>query len=161
VLGIRLRRPSGFKFSVKGGREGLFIPSGSGGVGPGQPLLVCEGPTDTAALLDLGFEGVVGRPSCTGGVRLLTELVKRRQRPEVVIVADGDEPGRRGAAHLASVLLGYAPAVRVISPPAGVKDARAWRQSGCTREEVDRAIRAAPVQRLVICARERHAQGGE
>lgn len=60
VVGIRLRRPNGFKFAVTGGKEGLFIPST---VEP-QPnrLLVSEGPTDTAALLDLGFNNAVGRP---------------------------------------------------------------------------------------------------
>ena len=115
VLGIRLRRPNGFKFAVTGGREGLFLPSTAGdGV---SHLYVCEGPTDAAALLDIGFGNVVGRPSCTGGIRLLVELVRARRPAEIVIVADGDEPGRRGADNLASVLVAYAPAVRVVAPP--------------------------------------------
>ena len=75
VLGIRLRLPGGKKLSVKGGKEGLVhsrrgplrLPSGR------LLLLIAEGPTDTAALLDLGFSAV-GRPSCTGGVKLLVEL---------------------------------------------------------------------------------------
>ena len=94
VLGIRLRRPNGFKFSVTGGKEGLFIPST--GVPDNCPMLICEGPTDAAALLDMGFPNVVGRPNCTGGIKLLVELVRRRQRPEVVIVSDNDKPGRQG-----------------------------------------------------------------
>jgi hypothetical protein len=56
---------------------------------------------------------------------LLVALVRRRLPPEVVVVADDDEAGRRGADNLASVLVAYAPAVRVIAPPEGVKDARA------------------------------------
>jgi hypothetical protein len=148
VLGIRLRRPNGFKFSVKGGHEGLFLPSGqSGGRGP---LLVGEGPTDTAALLDLGFSDVAGRPSCTGGVKLLVELVGRRRPREVVILADNDAPGRRGADYLASALAAYAPAVRVIAPPAGVKDARAWLQAGGTGADFLRAIAESPKRRLQI-----------
>src|SRR5262249_36629954 len=94
VLGIRLRRLGGGKFAVKGGKEGLFIPATA--EVECCFLFICEGPTDAAALLDMGFANVVGRPSCTGGIKLLVELVRRRQPPEVVIVGDGDEPGRRG-----------------------------------------------------------------
>jgi hypothetical protein len=151
VRGIRLRRPNGFKYSVTGGKEGLFLPATAGA--PAGPLLVVEGPTDAAALLDLGFENVAGRPSCTGGVMLLVELVQRRRPPEVVVVSDADEPGRRGAGNLASVLVAYAPAVRVIEPPEGVMDARAWLQAGATREELEKVIAAAPARRLVVRAR--------
>jgi hypothetical protein len=150
VLGIRLRRPNGFKFSVTGGKEGLFIsPSGEM---EDSHLLICEGPTDTAALLDMGFVNVVGRPSCNGGVKLLVELVGRRRPPEVVVVADGDELGRRGADSLASVLVAYAPAVRVISPPDGIKDVREWLAAGATWPVVEQAIEAASVRRLKVQA---------
>jgi 5S rRNA maturation endonuclease (ribonuclease M5) len=115
VLGIRLRRPNGFKFAVKGGREGLFLPDR--GDSESKTLLICEGSTDAAALLDMGFADVVGRPSCSGGIKLLVALVSARKPAEVVIVADGDEPGRRETDNLASVLVAYAPAVRVIAPP--------------------------------------------
>jgi hypothetical protein len=151
VLGIRLRRPDGFKFAVTGGREGLFLPEGLGN-DPTSPLLVCERPTDTAALLDMGFPDVAGRPSCTGGVRHLIDLARRRSR-EVVVVGDGDAPGRRGAEDLASVLVAYAPAVRVIVPPCGVKDARQWLAAGGDRVAVTKAIDAAPARRLVVRAR--------
>jgi DNA primase len=150
VVGIRLRRPDGFKFAVQGGREGLFLPATAGD--GYSPLYVCEGPTDAAALLDMGFRSVVGRPSCTGGVKLLIELVRRRRPLEVVIVADGDEPGRRGADNLASVLVAYASAVRVVAPPAGVKDVRDWLRAGGGRQDVEAAIQAAPVRRLAIRA---------
>jgi len=147
VLGIRLRRPDGRKLAVRGGREGLFVPAGLAAAG--GRLLVCEGPTDTAALLDLGF-AAVGRPSCTGGVKLLVELVGQRQPAEVVIVADGDQPGQRGANALAVSLAAYVPGVRIITPPVGIKDARAWRQAGATAADVAVAIDAAPVRRLTI-----------
>jgi len=114
-------------------------------------LLIAEGATDTAALLDLGFNAV-GRPSCTGGVKLLVELVKRLVALEVVIVADADVPGQRGANNLAAVLVAYSPAVRIITPPAGVKDARSWKQAGATSADVQAAIDAAPVRRLVVRA---------
>lgn len=148
VLGIRLRQSNGFKFSVAGGREGLFLPSASDG--SDSRLLIAEGPTDTAALLDMGFVSVAGRPSCTGGIRLLVDLVRLRRPPEAVIVADADEPGRRGASNLAAVLLVHVPVVRVIGPPEGIKDARAWLRTGGTRKDVEQATAAAPARRLAV-----------
>jgi hypothetical protein len=146
VLGIRLRRPDGRKLSVRGGHEGLFLPEGIDAHGL---LLIAEGPTDTAALLDLGFSAV-GRPSCTGGVKLLVELVRKLKPSGVVIVADSDAPGQRGAESLAAVLVAYAVTVRIITPPAGIKDARAWKQAGAMAADVLAAIDAAPVRRLAV-----------
>jgi hypothetical protein len=42
------------------------------------------------------------------------------------------------------------PAVRVIAPPKGIKDARAWIRVGGKREDVRRAIEAAPVRPLAV-----------
>jgi hypothetical protein len=151
TVGIRLRRPDGAKYAVRGGREGLFLPSAPTSPA-GAPLLVCDGPTDAAALLDLGFGHVAGRPSCTGGVKLLCELVRRRRPGDVVIVADADEPGRRGADSLASVLVCYVLAVRVIVPPGGAKDVREYLRSGGTRADLEAVIGAAPVRRLRVTA---------
>ena len=154
VRGIRLRKPDGRKLSVCGSREGLFIPRGL----PRSPdlLLVCEGPTDTAALLDLGFS-VAGRPSCTGGVPLLVELVQHKSPSQVVIVADADTPGQRGAQSLAPALVVYAPDVRVITPPTGVKDARAWCRGGATHGDVVASVAAATPRRSTVTAKKRKA----
>lgn len=146
IVGVRLRLPSGKKLSIRGSREGLFLPVD---LPRGERLLVCEGPTDTAALLDLGF-AAVGRPSCTGGVRLLVDLLGRLRPVETVIVADADPPGRRGADNLASVLTAYCPAVRVITPPPEHKDARNWKRAGATGELVAAAISAAPARQLKV-----------
>ena len=148
LRGIRLRRPDGFKFAVKGGRDGLFIPAGLHHAD--MPLLICEGPTDTAAILDTGFGNVIGRPSCTGGTRLIVAHVKRTTPAEVVIMSDADAPGLRGANALASVLIAYVPTVRVIQPPDGINDARAWLRAGATRQDVKIIIEAAEVQRLEV-----------
>jgi hypothetical protein len=151
VVGIRLRDLTGKKFAVRGGKEGLFLPvAGRDAEGP---LLVAEGPTDSAAAYDLGFRNVAGRPSCAGGVRHLVSLVRTRRPAEVVIVADADEPGRRGADHLACILRAYCPVVRVIEPPSGVKDMRAWKQAGVTRADVERVINAVPVVRPAVTTR--------
>lgn len=149
ILGIRLRLPDGRKLCIKGSKEGLFILSP---FTPQSPLVICEGPTDAAALIDMGFPSVVGRPSCTGGVKLLVDLVQRGPT-DVVIVADGDEPGQRGANNLASVLAVYSPKVCVIRPPDGIKDARVWLQIGGTLQDVQAAINAAPAQCLTLQTR--------
>lgn len=150
VLGIRLRLAGGRNLSVRGGHEGLFIPEG---LPHGDRLLVTEGPTDCGAMLDLDFSAV-GRPSCIGGVRLLVELVRRHRPAEVVIVADGDTPGQRGAENLAMVMATYVSAVRIITPPSGIKDARAWKQSGATAADVQSGIDAVPVQNLTVHRRQ-------
>ena len=154
--GIRLRRPDGGKFAIKGGREGLFLPSG---MTAGGRLAITEGPTDCAALLDCGLSAV-GRPSCSGGVALLVDLTRRLRPEEVAIFADADSPGRRGAETLAAVLLAYARAVRLIFPPDGLKDVRAWRCAGATHDDVTAAIEAAPVRRLTITASKAGRRGG-
>lgn len=148
VIGIRLRSLDGSKFAVTGGKEGLFIPTTE--ADPSDPLLIAEGATDTAALLDLGFANVVGRPNCTGGIKHLVALVGVRRPTGVVIVADGDESGRTGAANLASVLQVFSPEIRVIEPPAGVNDARSWKRTGASHADVEAVIAAAPARRLIV-----------
>ena len=161
VRGIRLRLPSGKKFSVTGGKEGLFLPSNLPEMlSSGEPLLIAEGPTDCAALLDLEFPAI-GRPSCTGGVTLIVDLVRQRGTSETIIVADGDSPGERGAETLASVLVAYARSVRVITPPAGIKDVREWKRQGATRADVQTLIDAAPVRRLSIHSKETGVRNGK
>jgi DNA primase len=149
ILGVRLRLPSGRKLSIKGGREGLFVPSG---LQTGGRLLICEGPTDAATLLDLGFSAV-GRPSCNGGVRHIVDLVRRLAPSEAVIVADADRPGQLGADRLASKLAAYVPTLRVVQPPEGIKDARAWKAAGATPGDVTARIEAAELRRLSIQTR--------
>lgn len=149
VRGFRLRAPDGRKYAVAGGTEGLFVP---GELTDVSRLLVSEGPTDCCALLDLGF-ATVGRPSCMGGVRDLVELVRRLQPAEIAIVADRDEPGLRGADALADELVLYCRIVRVVTPPAGVKDAREWKLSGATAADVNQVIEAAPVRRHSFSSR--------
>jgi len=121
-------------------------------LGSGGRLLVCEGPRDTAAALDWGFQAA-GRPSCRGGVKHLTELVKRLRPEDVVIVADDDAPGRKGADDLAARLAAYVSAVRVIVPAPPAKDARAWLGAGATAGDVLAAISAAAPRRLTVTTR--------
>ncbi len=146
MVGIRLRRPDGSKLAVRGGREGLFIPTGLDEVGQ---LLIAEGPTDTAALLDLGFTAI-GRPSCNGGARHLVGVVRSLRPSRVVIVADADAPGVAGAANLACVLCVYCRDVRIVRPPPPHKDARAWVTGGARRGDVESLIAQSSAHRLSV-----------
>jgi len=142
VIGIRRRFPNGGKASVKGSKTGLFIPTGLAGNGP---LLLCEGPTDTAAALDLGFDAI-GRPNCNSLVEMTVRAA--RGRGEIVVVADNDVAGRAGANRLAGVLARRCPRVRVVYPPAGIKDLRQWRNAGLATEVLREMISTAPAIEL-------------
>ena len=123
-LGIRYRTKDGSKFAQKGSKQGLFVPES---FTLAKAVVICEGPTDTAAMLDLGFNAI-GRPSCNGGDRLVKELIKGNP---VAILADADEAGIFGARMLAKKL----PKSVVINPP-NHKDAREWVASGATKSDV-------------------------
>lgn len=109
VVGIRLRDESGHKWSVKGGHEGVFVPS----CVPDHTAYIVEGPTNLAALLSLGKFGL-GRPSCSGGISHLAATCARLSIQRAVILADNDDdkfnagthfnPGIDGARRLAADL---------------------------------------------------------
>ena len=151
VRGLRTRTPAGAKRAVAGSRDGLFFPESWTGDPPERParLVVCEGPTDAAALLAWGFVAA-GRPSAHGAAGIVGGLCGWLRPAEVVLFADADGPGRAGAENLAAALLPSVPAVRVCEPPAGVKDARAWFLAGADAAAVTARIDAAPARRLRV-----------
>lgn len=146
VIGIRLRSLSGSKYAVRGSRNGLFIPTDQEHT---DSLIICEGPTDCAAMLSLGF-WCIGRPDCSGGIWHVVQYARKQRSKEVVVLADADEPGHRGAESLASELLRYCPQIRLIQPPNKIKDARAWIVAGADREDVTKKIESSPIRALQI-----------
>ena len=144
VVGIRTRFPDGKKMAIKGSTAGIFmspIPVKH----YADPVMVCEGPSDTAAMMQLGYSAL-GRPSCTGGTNILKAMLAGK---EVVIVSDADSPGRRGAGRLAAELVTLCPSVKIIEPPA--KDMREWLNEGATRDAVQFLVNEAK-------GKERHAK---
>ncbi|MHC5116352.1 MAG: toprim domain-containing protein [Planctomycetota bacterium] len=121
IIGIRRRFDNGRKNSVKGSKNGLFIPTG---IDKATKLIICEGPTDCAAALDLGW-AAIGRPNCNSKLAMTVRYV--RGRP-VVIVADRDAAGIRGARKLTDALLKNGSTVRIILPPPIYKDLRQWKE---------------------------------
>jgi len=140
VVGIRLRKPGGRKFSVTGGKEGLFVPTGV--LGFGDALAVCEGPTDTAAALDVGLH-CIGRPNCSGGRAQIVGLLAGARVESLIVIADNDGPGQDGAQALLSSVNGQC-AKRIVTPPS---DMRAWLQSE-SRAEILSSVLRKRVDRL-------------
>ena len=134
VVGIRMRSRSGKKYALPGSKDGLFGIFDMSYKST-DPILVAEGPTDVAALLDLGFHFSVGRPSCRGAVGILKKLLKCR---DVVIISDADGPGVDGAKSLAHSLIGIVNRLKIVVPPEN--DVREWRNKGATRDDVQLLI---------------------
>jgi hypothetical protein len=139
VVGIRLRTPSGFKYSVSGGTNGVFIPAGLTGDGT---LYVTESPTDAAALLDMGLSAIA-RASNTTGDDAITRYVERHRAESVVVVMDRDSDAdtaqrtQQAAETLSQRIMPLVGSARIIQPPEGFKDVREWRQSGAGQDDVE------------------------
>jgi hypothetical protein len=153
VRGIRRRFPNGKQVCVTGSKNGIFVPRGLTHTGL---LLVCEGASDAAAMLDLGFEAI-GRADCNSGRKQVLRHVRKHRPEAVVVVADNDVVGRRGAGHLALALTLHCAHVRVITPPESIKDAREWRRRGATRAQAEAVILGTP--EVVLVARRRRIGG--
>lgn len=152
VLGVRVRTINGDKFSLRNplAGDGLFVPTGVTSCRGGL-LLLPEGPTSATALCQLGFVAV-GRPNNRAGLARANSLIHSLAPRTVVLVGDNDQrfndklgrnewPGRDGAIDVAAGLRHHD--VRLILPPPGIKDARAWLHAGAVRVDVAEAIEHA------------------
>lgn len=83
----------GNKLTMKGSKHGLYLPKdwwrGSG------PVVVCEGGSDTAALLTLGISAI-GRPTNIGGVNMLIGALRDCERPIIILGERDRKPERVG-----------------------------------------------------------------
>jgi hypothetical protein len=137
IVGIRLRRPDGAKFAVRGSRQGIFMSAECGvRIAERQEVLfVCEGPTDTAAAVDLGLFAV-GRPNCCCGGPEIKVFARLHQCNRVVMISDNDKPGLDGAAKVgAEIGLPFA----IYVPPA--KDLREFVRLGGTRAMIENTLK--------------------
>jgi hypothetical protein len=133
MCGMRLRSPSGKKWCIKGSTNGLFWPLEVDQFSDTM-IFVCEGPTDTAAMLDLGFNAI-GRPDALSGLNYVVEWLSVSRR-EIVHVCDRDEVSVRGAVALGKAVKPFCPAFHLLMPPAKYKDIRAWKIGGATKEDI-------------------------
>jgi hypothetical protein len=84
----------------------------------------------------------IGCSSSGVGGGFIASIGHRIRPAEWVIVADADPKGIEGAKRLQSDLVAVAP-VRIITPPTGCKDARAWLGLGAKRETLEADADAA------------------
>lgn len=128
VIGIHLRYEDGIKEAIPSSRNGLFLPRGNHNT---KLAYICEGASNTAALLTMGFFAI-GRPSCNSGADMLKVAIKRLGVRNLVIVADNDylkyapdnrtfRPGQDGAKKLKKEL-GLMSVL--FTPPNPLKDVR-------------------------------------
>lgn len=128
IVGFRTRLENGQKLAIRGSRAGLFIPSG---VVRDDIIWIVEGPSDVAAMLDMGLNAI-GRPSCRGSEREIQRWVKGHR---VVIVSDNDGAGIGGAESLERTLRGSVSSVETILPPWGMKDSREVANHGGKKDD--------------------------
>jgi DNA primase len=128
IVGVRTRAADNEKRSVSGSDgNGLFyVPD----LLTADHLLICEGPSDTAAMLDCGYGSTIGRPSCRLGNAYTIEIIERLKPSAVLLIPDRDQAGLTGFADLAAAIAksGCIEMIRIdaITPPPGISDAREW-----------------------------------
>lgn len=106
TIGIQRRWPhavKGNKCCVDGSRLGLFIPHKLWRSCEGS-VLVCEGASDTAVAVDLGFPAI-GRPSCNSCQEMVFKWCVNNLINNILIVADNDKAGITGAIALETYLI--------------------------------------------------------
>lgn len=141
IIGIRRRLPNGKKLCLRGSRSGLFYPEEKSS---NQTVLICEGESDTAAALTLGFSAV-GRPGCSQCLAMLCDWCDQHRISEAIIVADNDPNGigQKGAKELLKEVVNVVIMAKIIIPPAPFKDLRDWLKGGATREDIITAVNQA------------------
>lgn len=92
VIGIRFRNDAGVKWTLTGSHNGLFLPL----MPPQELCVICEGPTDTAAALSLGFFSI-GRPMCVGLENQVNRYLQLKDVRRALIISDNDERSFKGA----------------------------------------------------------------
>ncbi|HLP85465.1 MAG TPA: AAA family ATPase [Phycisphaerales bacterium] len=142
VIGTAYRLADGEKDMEPGSKRGLIfeppLPNYAG-VAESDPIYVCEGASDTAAMLSMGLVAVgVAMAGHCGA--MLADLLAGRH---VVLVADADRAGRNGAMKLAREIAGRCASVRIIEPPDGAKDARDAVIAGAQRSAFESAAASA------------------
>ena len=140
VVGLRLRplKDLHAKQGAEGSALGLFLP---GERQRGKAELICEGESDTAAGLTLGFAsiGTPGAGQCAGEAARFCRA-RLTSAPCIVAHNDPDKTGQRGAERIAAALLAASVPCRVLTVPSPWKDLRDWLMRGGLTSKVLRKV---------------------
>jgi CHC2 zinc finger len=127
---FKVRRPSGtgWEWNLDGVEKVLYnLPT----LKTAQAVLICEGEKDCDTARER-FGAVA--TTCAGGAgKWKNDYGECLRGKRIVVVADGDEPGRRHADQIARALSGKVALLKVIELP-GSKDLSDWIQAGGTAE---------------------------
>jgi hypothetical protein len=110
--------------------------------------VICEGESDLAAALTLGFEGI-GRPGAREGTKETVALFRGCLTACPCITGDNDPTlaGQEGAETLAEALVAAGVPCRILTPPADFNDLRDWHTRGnLTAAALRAAIDRRPVR---------------
>lgn len=134
IIGTAYRDAKGDKGFKRGGRRGLILEwpmKPYTGTSIDAPIFVCEGASDTAAMLGLDLDAV-GRPMAEHA-RSRAMLAELLAGLHVVILSDADKTGRLSTGKVADAITARCASVRIVEPPLGAKDARAAVIAGADR----------------------------
>jgi hypothetical protein len=127
ICGLKTRSDDGKKFCAKGSRIGLILCADFNPLA--DTLVVTEGESDLMVAASWGLNAVA-RAGCEQSVRDLANLSAGKR---VLLIADKDEAGRRGASRLRDAMT-TAQRVTIVEPPC--KDLREWFLQGATRDDL-------------------------
>jgi hypothetical protein len=148
---FRQRRPDGaggWIWNLEGVRRVLYrLPELIEAVTAGREVFVVEGEKDVETLRGHGLDATTN-PGGAGQWR--QEYCRYLEGATVVIVPDGDLPGRRHAAYVAEALQGTAASVRILELPGSLEhgDVTDWLNTGHTVSELQEL--AHPIGQTVI-----------
>jgi hypothetical protein len=102
IIGVMLRTPEGFKKMVTGSCIGLYIPAIE--LRPSDTtLVICEGMSDTAALLPIHW-WTIGMYNCETPLEIIYDYTNKHKPKKVIMFPDGDAPGLKGFKKVAAKL---------------------------------------------------------
>ena len=122
MIGLKIRAFNGKRWCVPGSRLGVYIPDD---FNSSEEVYICEGESDTAAMLNLGYNAI-GKASATSCRNILKELLNCC--PIITIVSDYDNHGLgyKESCKLAKLFDSH---VNIVLNR-NYKDIRAWIDSG-------------------------------
>jgi hypothetical protein len=146
ICGIRIWK-HGAKFCLLDSQNGFFIPRGFSS--DLDVVYIVEGPTDTAALLDMGLDAI-GKPNVNACTNELISWLLEHRPGLAVFVGENDNPDARGVVagidktkEQCSRATAAGLSTAFVLPPRG-KDVREWKtRYGGTRDMLELLVRNA------------------